>query len=53
MKRQVTTITEEYDNGGNLINKITETTLEEDDGYVYPQQPYPWWPSIGNSITPP
>ena len=47
MKRKVTTVTEEYDKDGNLVNKITETTEEEDSGYIYPQQPYPWWPSTG------
>jgi len=50
MKRQVTTITKEYDKEGNLINEITETTLEEDDGYIYPQQPYRWCPPTGNPL---
>lgn len=41
MKRKTTIITEEFDENGKLINKITETTEEEDGGYIYPQ--YPTW----------
>lgn len=51
MKRKTTTITEEYDADGNLVNKTTETTEEEDTGYIYPQYPYyptvPTWPQSG------
>ena len=55
MKRKVTTITEEYDNEGKLKTKITETTEEEDTGYIYPQiptYPYtPWtYPTIGDPV---
>lgn len=54
MKRKTTTITEEFDKDGKIINRTTETTEEEDSGYIYPQtyQHYPWWPSTGNPLTP-
>ena len=40
MKRTTTTTTEEYDKDGVLKTRITETTEEEDSGYIYPQYPY-------------
>lgn len=50
MKRKVTTITEEFDKDGKITNRITETTEEEDTGFIYPQQYYPWYPTTENPI---
>lgn len=36
MKRKTITTTEEYDENDKLKTKITETTDEEDNGYIYP-----------------
>lgn len=40
MKRKTTTTTEEFNKDGKLISRVTEVTEEEDNGYIYPQQPY-------------
>lgn len=50
MKRKTTTVTEEYDDKGNLTSKTTETTEEEDNGYIYPQS-YQQYPNAGTSNT--
>ncbi|MGL6197804.1 MAG: hypothetical protein ACRC3H_02605 [Lachnospiraceae bacterium] len=44
MKRKTVTTTKEYDKDGKLISEITETVVEEDNGYIYPQ--YPASPTI-------
>ena len=55
MKRTTTTTTEEYDKDGVLKTRITETTEEEDSGYIYPQYPhypyYPVWDTIKYPVT--
>lgn len=38
MKRKTTIITEEFDEKGILKSKTTETTEEEDNGFIYPQK---------------
>lgn len=53
MKKVTTIVTEEFDENGTLKNKITETTTEEDNGYIYPQipiYPNPWYPTTGNPV---
>lgn len=37
MKRKTITVTEEFDEKGILKYKSTETTEEEDGGFIYPQ----------------
>ena len=55
MKRKTTTTTEEFDKDGKLVNRTTESTEEEDSGFIYPQYPaypsYPWWQTVGSTPT--
>ena len=37
MKKTSTTVTEEFDSDGKLVSRTTETSEEEDTGYIYPQ----------------
>jgi len=51
MKKKTTTITKEYDQNGKLVSEVTETTEEEDGGYIYPQQYYPSYPVYPVTVT--
>lgn len=49
MRRKTTIVTEEFDDKGNVVNRITETTEEEDSDYIHPQI-YPYIPTYPSMI---